>query len=479
MASREELFAYLIAQGLDETRALGIIENIADESSFRPDILGDDGQSGGLFQHHGPRFNALKAYTGGDWTDWRKQVDFALTEPEMADYLSGTYNSPGEAAVGFLDRFEKPAKVHRDRRAAKYLGTTIDTDQIGAGAAYEGGSVQPVSAGAQPAMFDYEARDEEAERIALQRLEAIRQGLQPQQPDIGNALLGMGMGILNAGGGPGAGNWFGAGVEGAAAAMQPSELDSARLDLEIQLLDHEAKVLERKERRKWFDSLRPEERLKARAALGDRVAQVELEFRSPGDFKTIDGVPYHYKDGKLTAIPIPGTGVEGPAQIDPKDVVNWTNTIADNFRQEARPLQAGLRYYDDVRQYNPGSMDAAQQQSLIIAFAKLNDPNSAVMEGEAEVIKQAGKTMPWITGLWEQAKGAALSPEQQTMYMRDVVQKAASRAEEYNALYGRYAGQFGQVGLPNPDLYLGRPFSFIPPGAPAKGTDLGGGFTVN
>lgn len=83
---------------------------------------------------------------------------------------------------------------------------------------------------------------------------------QPQQPDLGNALLGMGMGILGAGGGPGAGNWFGEGVRGAAQMMsqgQPekmTELQLLKANGELQAL--EIKAQERRDKRRSMQRLK-------------------------------------------------------------------------------------------------------------------------------------------------------------------------------------------------------------------------------
>ena len=467
-------------EGLDPELALKVI---AAESNWDPEAVSDAGAQGlmqlmpGTAKELGVEdaFDPEQNLRGG-MRYLRDQLDQFGTVPlALAAYNAG----PGSVQkYGGI-----PPYAETQNYVAKITGGhTVSTDQISGGPAYPGGTIQPVSAGGQPQMppsYDYDAADQQAEALALKKLEAIRRGLQQPSPDWGDALLGAGIGILNAGGGPGAGNWMAGGFQGAVEGMQPDVVDPAMVELQLDVIESEARIAERRSRRKWFESLRPQERLKARAALGDKVAQVELDFRNPGKVMEFDGVPYHYKDGQLTPIPIPGMGAGGPPQIDPKDVVTWTNTIADNFRQEAKPLEAGLRYYQDVRGYNPGTMDAAQQMSLIVSFAKLADPNSAVQEGEVDVIRQAGQTMPWITSLWKQAKGGTLSPEQQRMYLADIEQKAQRRAEEYNALYGRYAGQFGAVGLPNPEIYLGRPFSFQPPGGPAKGTDLGGGFTVN
>lgn len=105
----KEVYDYLRTKGVDHEHAMGMLTNIMGESGFRPGVIGDDGTSGGLFQHHNERFAKMKSFVGPDWQkDWKKQVDFALTEKETKDYLSTSYVSGKEATVGFTKKFEKP-----------------------------------------------------------------------------------------------------------------------------------------------------------------------------------------------------------------------------------------------------------------------------------------------------------------------------------------------------------------------------------
>lgn len=105
----KEVYDYLRSKGVDHEHAMGMLTNIMGESGFRPGVIGDDGTSGGLFQHHNERFAKMKSFAGPDWQkDWKKQVDFALTEKETKDYLSTSYGSGKEATVGFTKKFEKP-----------------------------------------------------------------------------------------------------------------------------------------------------------------------------------------------------------------------------------------------------------------------------------------------------------------------------------------------------------------------------------
>lgn len=159
MSNRAQVAAYLKSKGVAPVKIAGILANIEDESGFQPAINEGNptvpGSRGGygLFQHTGPRRRALEAYAGDGVSDWRKQIDFAMTEPDMANYLKGSYASPGEAAVGFLDKFERPAKKHRDARAAKYLGSTFPMPDVRMASNYGGmttGSTNPMDIPGDP-----------------------------------------------------------------------------------------------------------------------------------------------------------------------------------------------------------------------------------------------------------------------------------------------------------------------------------------
>ncbi|HEX7099352.1 MAG TPA: phage tail tip lysozyme [Acidimicrobiia bacterium] len=108
------IYAYLVQQhGVSPATAAGILANIQYESSFRPGVLGDNGSSGGLFQHHASRWSRLKNYAaqrGVDWTDWRVQVDFAMVEAKERG-INLQNPDPVAAAREWTLRFEQPANA--------------------------------------------------------------------------------------------------------------------------------------------------------------------------------------------------------------------------------------------------------------------------------------------------------------------------------------------------------------------------------
>jgi hypothetical protein len=107
------------------------------ESAFNSGAIGDGGTSGGLFQHHASRFTAMKNYVGDDWkTNWKKQIDFALTESDMKTYLGRNFANARDASMGFTSDFERPANT---AQTAAYRASTAD----GYASAMEGRGGEP------------------------------------------------------------------------------------------------------------------------------------------------------------------------------------------------------------------------------------------------------------------------------------------------------------------------------------------------
>ncbi len=115
----KDIYNYLRTKhGVDHVHAMGILANIQGESRFRPGAYNDNdrgGPSGGLFQHHDKgwngagRFSSMKKFVGSDWqSNWKGQIDYAMTEGEMKTYLSRSFTDEREAVRGFVYDFEKP-----------------------------------------------------------------------------------------------------------------------------------------------------------------------------------------------------------------------------------------------------------------------------------------------------------------------------------------------------------------------------------
>jgi murein DD-endopeptidase MepM/ murein hydrolase activator NlpD len=106
----KDIYDYLTKEkGLTHEQAVGMVTNIQAESSFKPGAIGDNGTSGGLFQHHAERFESMKKEVGSDWQkDWKGQIDFALKEKEGKEYTSKQYKSTEESTRAFTKGFEKP-----------------------------------------------------------------------------------------------------------------------------------------------------------------------------------------------------------------------------------------------------------------------------------------------------------------------------------------------------------------------------------
>ena len=120
---------YLASKGLTPAQVIGMLANIQHESGFRPNVQVTDSNglpSGGLFQHNGPRFQTLMKKLGNGWaSNWRGQIDFALSEPDGQRYINNKFTDPHAASKWWTINFERPAKAHataqtRARTAGKF-----------------------------------------------------------------------------------------------------------------------------------------------------------------------------------------------------------------------------------------------------------------------------------------------------------------------------------------------------------------------
>ena len=114
--SSKEVSSYLSGK-MDDNHRIGILANIQGESGFSPGDIGDQNTSGGLFQHHADRFSKLVAKLGSNWaSDWKGQIDYALSEPEGKEYLSTRFSSPAEATAWWVKHFERPKYAEADTK---------------------------------------------------------------------------------------------------------------------------------------------------------------------------------------------------------------------------------------------------------------------------------------------------------------------------------------------------------------------------
>lgn len=120
-----DIYNYLTKdKGVSHNHALGMIANINTESiGFQHSIVGDGGDAIGLFQHNGPRKTALLKYVNGDTSNWKKQIDFALSETDSKKYLSKEFKTPEAATEDFMVKWERPNDQSKEAIAGriKYL----------------------------------------------------------------------------------------------------------------------------------------------------------------------------------------------------------------------------------------------------------------------------------------------------------------------------------------------------------------------
>lgn len=125
----KKIYDYLTKEKkLNDIQALGLMANIERESGFRPGIKEKGGTGHGLFQwSHGRVAPFIRAVP--DWqTNWKAQIDYALSEPESlsmvkpGEYASKTFASAQEAADWWMTEWERPAdRISGSRKHSGYL----------------------------------------------------------------------------------------------------------------------------------------------------------------------------------------------------------------------------------------------------------------------------------------------------------------------------------------------------------------------
>lgn len=109
---------FFVSSGLTYAAAVGICANIKAESNFRPDAIGDRGQSFGIAQWYSRRGQKMKEYVGDDWaTDYSGQLEYLLSDIESYNLigrlsvLDNTSEGAQDAAEIICREFEAPANI--------------------------------------------------------------------------------------------------------------------------------------------------------------------------------------------------------------------------------------------------------------------------------------------------------------------------------------------------------------------------------
>ena len=142
-----EIYDYLVSKGVPDTHAKGMLANIQAESSFDSGAIGDNGTSGGLFQHHSSRFRAMKSAAGENWqSNWKGQIDYALSEGDTEEYLSTQFSSAEDASKWFTMYWERPS--NKRQKAIARTGNLKNFKSFGSPASP---AAAPAAAPASPA----------------------------------------------------------------------------------------------------------------------------------------------------------------------------------------------------------------------------------------------------------------------------------------------------------------------------------------
>jgi hypothetical protein len=137
----KEVYDYLISNGVSDIHAKGMLLNMYVESKFNPGAINPGSKAIGLFQYLGSRKeNLFKFYVGKGKdintfnSDWKTQVDYALTERSTKKYLSKIFSSVEQAAKWFTKYWEIPQGDNKDKAdsyADSYYNKAMKANVLG------------------------------------------------------------------------------------------------------------------------------------------------------------------------------------------------------------------------------------------------------------------------------------------------------------------------------------------------------------
>lgn len=124
-------YNYYLKKGVPAIQAAGIVGNLAAESAFNTTVVGkaDSKGSQGIAQWHSERLNGLKKFAGNNWTNLDSQLDYVLyelntTEKKAKNSLFAA-KTPQEAALAFMNDYEKPAEWAKKQSGSKRINESL------------------------------------------------------------------------------------------------------------------------------------------------------------------------------------------------------------------------------------------------------------------------------------------------------------------------------------------------------------------
>lgn len=121
--SPQAVYSHLRSKGMSHNHAMGILANIKGESDFEIGVTekGNSKAGIGLFQYTYPtRKQAFLKAVPDYKTNWKGQIDFAITEGVAPQYFKRQFSSAEEAAYWWMDNWERPRKDLYSSRNKKH-----------------------------------------------------------------------------------------------------------------------------------------------------------------------------------------------------------------------------------------------------------------------------------------------------------------------------------------------------------------------
>ena len=153
---------------------------------------------------------------------------------------------------------------------------------------------------------------------------------------------------------------------------------------------------------------------------------------------------------------VEGIGEPPELDLDTNQRFQLSQSAAGQWRQSAATVfKEPLRRFNDIADKDPTKLTGADQRTIVVNYAKMLDPTSAVMENEADAVRKAGEKMPMFNDWWRQIIDGSMPAETMANIMLEAEQLAVKRYAELASTYGSYQQRLKLYGQEDPIPWIG------------------------
>jgi len=182
---------------------------------------------------------------------------------------------------------------------------------------------------------------------------------------------------------------------------------------------------------------------------------VPAQGKEPQLTEGLDGQKYWVAPGRPPEL-IENIGEPRAVGLEPNQALQLSQSAAGQWEQAAAKIfEEPLRRYNDVANKDPTKLTGAEQRTIIVSYAKMIDPTSAVMQNEADAVAKTGEKMPIFNDWWRMVINNSMPAETMASIMQEAEQLANKRYAELASTYGQFQQRLKLYGQDNPVPWIG------------------------